>query len=112
MFSGEFMPVFSPELASEYESVLLGRAAKFHQMSEATVLDALADIVSLGETSSPPRAPTSAPDADDQHVWDLLHAVPDAVLVTGDKLLRSNPPTGREVLSPREFVERYLASAT
>jgi hypothetical protein len=85
VLSGYCSAVFSQDLVKEYESVLLGRAARYHGMSRDSVRDAIADLWSYGEMLAPPRPGLAAPDLDDQHVWDLLHAVPDAVLVTGDE---------------------------
>ena len=47
----------------------------------------------------------SAPDPNDRHLWDLLAARPEAILVTGDRKLLQDPPAGVSVLSPRGFVE-------
>jgi predicted nucleic acid-binding protein len=55
------------------------------------------------------REPTGsgelAPDPGDQHLWNLLEAVPAAILVTGDKRLIESAPSGRSVLLPGRFMQ-------
>ena len=46
----------------------------------------------------------NAPDPGDQHLGDLLSAVPNAILVTGDLRLVENAPNGASVMSPRSFL--------
>ena len=107
--SGVFVPVVSEALVTEYLRVLrrprfadrLARAGRAPEVLVASLRDVSMRI-------RPAASSDSAPDPGDQHLWDLLLAVPDAILVTGDRLLLENPPEGREVLSPRVFVERYL----
>jgi predicted nucleic acid-binding protein len=77
----------------------------------STAATQLLDLEYFGLMVAPDAALTAAPDPDDQHVWDLLAVFPNANLITGDRLLlQSNDFPGR-ILSPREFVERYLADA-
>jgi uncharacterized protein len=47
----------------------------------------------------------AAPDAGDQHLWDLLAASPGAILVTGDDALLRRAPPLASALSPAGFVE-------
>lgn len=107
--SGGLAGVVSDALLAEYAEVLLRRriqAVTGKGPDEVEqFLEALHTKFSYFKAPGPAEA---APDPRDQHLWDLLLAVPDAVLVTGDRLLTENPPQGREVLSPRAFVERYL----
>lgn len=108
--SRELEAVTSPALADEYRRVFSTDVARRYlrrsQIELARVVD---EFLAVSQSRTPRRAEIAAPDPRDQHLWDLLFAVPDAILVTGEKRLRENPPPGREVLSPREFVERYLA---
>ncbi|MBA4180902.1 MAG: putative toxin-antitoxin system toxin component, PIN family, partial [Anaerolinea sp.] len=107
--SGALSPVASEPLLTEYLRVLrrprfaerLARAGRAPEVLVASFRDVSTRI-------RPAASDEAAPDPNDQHLWDLLLAVPDAILVTGDRLLLENPPEGREVLSPRAFVERYL----
>ena len=52
-----------------------------------------------------PASGETAPDPGDQHLWDLLAAVPDGVLVTGDQMLLDNPPDNASVLPARAFLD-------
>ena len=102
----------SPALIAEYRHVLakpdLVKRHGFTREEQDTLLDAL---LTNAIVDAPPRAARDCPDKRDQHHWDLLEANPEAILVTGEHaLLRSDHFPGR-VLSPRQFVERYLDSA-
>ena len=50
------------------------------------------------------QAPGS-PDRGDDHLRQLLHAVPDATLVTGDRRLIEQPPDFASVIWPRAAME-------
>lgn len=100
--------LLSDELLQEYRRVLVRpRAGARHGLAPAQI-DALLDgFGSIGRILATEVGPP-CPDADDQHLWDLLATAPEAGLVTGDKaLLRSMDFPGR-IVSPREIVERYL----
>ena len=47
------------------------------------------------------------PDPKDLHVWSIHEAMPDAILVTGDRALIAAARPDRRVMSPREFVDAY-----
>jgi putative PIN family toxin of toxin-antitoxin system len=100
--------LISAELVSEYRRVLLlPRSLRYLGISRGQVLELLAYIESGAALVEPEPGP-EAPDPDDQHVWDLLATVGQAVLVTGDRnLLDSRDFPGR-VMSPRDFVTRFL----
>lgn len=56
-------------------------------------------------------SPFSTADPNDQHLWELLDAAPDAVLVTGDRpLLDQDDGAARSILSPASFVKLLDAS--
>jgi putative PIN family toxin of toxin-antitoxin system len=101
--------LLSAELVAEYRNVLLRpRIAVAHKLDRRTVDVLLTGLMEGSELLDPPRSSTAAPDPADQHLWDLVAAVPDAFLVTGDHaLLRSAEFPGR-VVSPRDFLEHHL----
>jgi predicted nucleic acid-binding protein len=49
----------------------------------------------------------TSPDPGDAHLWSLLASEPDAVLLTGDRLLLENPRTQNSVISPREWADNF-----
>jgi hypothetical protein len=51
----------------------------------------------------------SAPESGDQHLWDLLAAREDLVLVTGDKRLQRDRAMSPRILSPGAYLERWLS---
>jgi predicted nucleic acid-binding protein len=61
-------------------------------------------------TEEPHPAPQVCPDPTDQMLWDLLAERPEATLVTGERRLQQSDHFPGRVLSPRQFVERYLDS--
>jgi predicted nucleic acid-binding protein len=103
--------LISPLLRFEYERVLakpdLVARHRLEPSDQAGYLDALfSDAV----IDVPTRAVRDCPDPEDQHLWDLLEANPDAVLVTGDHRLQESHHFPSRILSPRQFVQRYLKS--
>ncbi len=101
--------LLSETLAAEYRSALSGpRLAKRVALSSDDVEEFVRLLEARSELVVPPRNGVAAPDHRDQHLWDLLFKVPDAVLATGERRLLLGAPPGREVLSPQQFVERYL----
>lgn len=100
----------SPALLTEWRRILCDPNKRaLHGLNELAIEALIADTASRCALVAPAAAPESAPDPDDQHVWDLLmdpgHT---AVLVTLDRRLLANPPKGYVVVSAREFVTRYL----
>jgi putative PIN family toxin of toxin-antitoxin system len=105
MLAGAFPFLLSVELLAEYREVLLRPPIRQrHGLDEAEVDRLLADVAKEAMIRDPPASPV-APDAEDQHVWDLLAAHPHALLVTGDRRLLQNTPTGASVMSPAAFVK-------
>ena len=108
MLDGSLMYLMSPELLEEYASVL-GRAAlvRLHGLTPDEVDVFLTELVA-NSVWREPKAVADAPDPGDNHLWALLASEPKARLVTGDRLLLENPPTGVSVVSPRRLVDTFL----
>ncbi len=83
---------------------------KAHGLSADDLEVILVDLAQHGIVLAPARA-SPAPDPGDQHLWDLLAAREDLVLVTGDKLLQKNRIMRDRIFSPAAFVERWLSSS-
>jgi putative PIN family toxin of toxin-antitoxin system len=100
--------VVSTALLAEYRRVLSRPKLRRVHGLDAAGIDAFLWLVDdRAQLVVAPATDVAAPDPGDQHLWDLLAAAPEAILVTGDrKLLESSDFPGR-ILSPREFVERY-----
>ena len=111
MLAGRLEFVVSVELLAEYRRVLLRpKVARRHGLSPGEIDVVLERVVenAIAHEIGPPSSP--APDPGDQHLWDLMEAVRGAVLVTGDALLLSAPPTGRSAISPRVCVDAWRAA--
>ncbi|EHR72748.1 putative toxin-antitoxin system toxin component, PIN family [Burkholderiales bacterium JOSHI_001] len=104
MLAGRFTFVVSLALLSEYEQVMarpaLARVHGLNAEEQERVLAALARHAVLLE---PAPSAHQAPDPGDQHLWNLLDARPDLVLVTGDKRLFNAGWPADRVLSPAQF---------
>ena len=104
MLTGAIPFLLSVELLAEYRQVLLRPAIRErHGLDEEEIDDLLTSLVKEAMIREAAASP-NAPDAGDQHVWDLLAAHPQAVLVTGDRRLVDSAPSGASVVSPRAFV--------
>lgn len=105
MLAAAFAYVVSSELLAEYRDVLCRpKLRKLHGLSTEdieTVLTELAlhAIVLAAASSSP------APDPGDQHLWGLLAARDDLVLVTGDARLLDSNDWPQRVRNPRQWLE-------
>lgn len=110
MLTGDLVYLLSPALLAEYRTVLLRpRLRAAHGLTETEVDAVLTDIVANAVWREPVAAPAQgAPDPADDHLWALLACEPEAMLVTGDKLLIDNPPEGRRVISPLACVTLAL----
>lgn len=105
MIQGQLIFVVSTELVAEYRSVLLRpRIAALHGLATGQVDDLLTTIVANAIVREINTSASAAPDPGDQHLWDLLASVPNAVRVTGDKALRDGAPASAAVLSPRAWI--------
>ena len=106
MLAARFPFLVSVDLLAGYRRILLRKPIrKKHGLGADRVDKMLTDIALSAIVVEPPPAEASSPDPGDQHLWDLLAARPEAVLVTGDAKLVRSPPAGVSVLSPRGFVE-------
>lgn len=110
VFDPGFQHYVSAALVGEYEEVLTRPALSIrHGLADPAIVELVELIRTASVEVEPPAASRSAPDPNDQHLWDLLAAEPEVLLVTGDPvLLRSDHFAGR-VLAPREFVQRYVS---
>jgi predicted nucleic acid-binding protein len=99
----------SAALVAEYRLVLARpKQTARHRLSSSELEAYISSFVAGAATEEPHPAPQICPDPTDQMLWDLLAERPDAILATGEgRLQRSDHFPGR-VLSPREFVKRYL----
>jgi len=106
--SGQLQLLASEVLLEEYATTFWRpKLAKLHGYTPEKIPGYLASIRALTTVIEPPPCGLPAPDPGDQHLWDLLAEVPDAVLVTGDTALRQSNHFPGRILTPREFVERY-----
>ena len=101
----------SRALIGEYRSSLDGNSARRHHgLTQAAVSQFVDDYARIATLVEPVAGPP-CPDPRDQHLWDLLAAGPDSILVTGEAaLLESHHFPGR-ILSPRQFVERFAEAS-
>lgn len=103
MLAAAFPFVVSTALLAEYRDVLnRPKLRKLHGLSVAEVETLLVELARHAIVLQPVPAP-AAPDPGDQHLWELLAAHPDVVLVTGDKLLLASDMHPR-ILSPAQFL--------
>jgi len=106
MLSGMFAFLLSVELLREYRDVLLRPAIrKYHGLNETAIDSILETVTANAILRESAHATDAAPDPGDQHLWNLLAAVPGSVLVTGDALLLEQPPAVARVLSPKSFLD-------
>jgi putative PIN family toxin of toxin-antitoxin system len=108
MLSADFMYVLSPALLQEYRSVMMrSKIQQLHKLAEKEV-DQLLSEITANAIWREPQKKHQAPDSGDNHLWDLLLQANNTVLITGDKLLLSNPPDNASVISARAFMETIL----
>lgn len=106
MLSGELVYLLSPDLLAEYRIVLMRpKLAKQHALSENEVDALLAELAANAMWGEPGEGKAAAPDAGDDHLWALLDTYRGSVLITGDMLLREEPPEHHSVISPRSWAE-------
>lgn len=110
MLAGRIAGLESLALLSEYLRVLSDpRLIRRHQLGPSQLQRYLTELADIATIDEPQRAAQSCPDPADQMLWDLLEARPEAILVTGERLLQQSDHFPGRILSPREFVETYLA---
>ena len=109
MLAGSLPFVLSIELLSEYRRVLLRpKIAERHALSAEQIDSMLTQlatngIMRLGLSDAP-----EAPDRGDKHLWALLYAAPNpVVLLTGDALLHEQAPKGISVVTARGYWEKW-----
>ena len=108
MLTGKIPYLMSEELLIEYAKVLRRpKLASLHRLTEQEIDTLLAEIVANAMWREPAPA-GEAPDSDDSHLWRLLASEYGSILVTGDKLLLSNPPASHSVVSPRNYIDNLL----
>lgn len=106
MISGDFPFVVSVALLAEYRQVLArDRIRARHGLSMDKVDCILTAVAANAIVREPVASDESAPEPGDQHLWDLLAAVPRAVLVTGDKRLIESAPSGVSIMLPGAFLD-------
>ena len=107
MLSGSLLYLLSPDLLSEYRSVLLRpKLVELHRLTEAQVDQLLVELTANAIWREPTMSAT-APDRGDDHLWALLAAHSGGNLITGDRLLLENPPDGSSVISPRLWIDNF-----
>lgn len=108
MLSAAFPYAISEALLAEY-GIVLRRSSlrKLHGLTSEEIDTILVELVQHA-TLLDPKAARPAPDPGDQHLWELLSAHPDVILVTGDKLLIRDNDKDSRVISPADFVKMWM----
>lgn len=108
MLDGRLVYLLSQELLNGYSTVLRrDRLMRLHGLSNQDIDRLLTHLVANAMWREPAAA-SKAPDPADQHLWALLAAFPQALLITGDQLLLKDPPAPGSVISPRRFTNLFL----
>jgi predicted nucleic acid-binding protein len=108
VMEGALHAVVSQALVDEYYDVLARPdVARRHRQTPARVGLFLGELLRDARHVEPPATLMRAPDAADQHLWDLLAFIPDAIIITGDRKLLNSGDFPRAIESPREFADRY-----
>lgn len=109
MLNGDLLYLMSADLIAEYSSVLRRPClVRFHGRTGDEIDRLLTDLVANALWREPITS-VDAPDTGDAHLWALLASHPQGPLITGDRLLLKNPPSGASVISPRRFVDALLS---
>jgi putative toxin-antitoxin system toxin component, PIN family len=107
MLSGALVFLLSPALLHEYRSVLLRpKLATLHGLEESQIDHLLVELTANAIWREP-KAGSPAPDRGDDHLWALLSAYPESILVTGDRLLLKNPPPRSSVILPGTWLSEF-----
>ena len=111
MLAGRVIYLLSGDLLDEYSNVLRRPSlVRLHRRTDEQLDRLLADLVANAMWRDPAHG-GEAPDPHDAHLWALLATHPQSLLVTGDRLLVENPPSGASVISPRRFADAFLSSS-
>jgi putative PIN family toxin of toxin-antitoxin system len=109
MLSGQLFYLLSKELLLEYRNVLLRpKLTSLHGLCEPEIDNFLLEITANAiwrEVSADTRH--QSPDPQDIHLWALLDSEPNAVLITGDRLLIDQPQPESSVISPATWAEVF-----
>ncbi len=106
MLSAQFTFALSMELIAEYHRVLrYPKVARLHGLSDAGIDDLLTELVVPAVVVEPVRRSFAVPDPDDTFLFELLAALSDGVLVTGDRLLLEEGPDWARVIEPARFIQ-------
>lgn len=108
MLAASFPFVVSEPLLAEYRVVLRRPSLrKAHGLTPDGIDSILVELAQHAILLAPRPAPL-APEPGDQHLWELLAAREDLVLITGDRLLQQDAAMAGRIVSPATFVERWL----
>ena len=100
---GGLLFLLSPALLAEYREVLLRpKLAALHALTESEI-DQLLTEITVNALWREPALKSNAPDPGNDHLWALLDCEPNAILVTGDQRLLSDPHEKAAVVSPAAF---------
>lgn len=106
MIAAAFPFVLSEALLAEYRRVMLRpKLRRLHGLDDGQIDTILLELAQHAIVLQPAATSPDAPDFGDQHLWDLLRARDDLLLVTGDLRLRQAPDMQPRVLLPGAFVE-------
>jgi putative PIN family toxin of toxin-antitoxin system len=109
MLEGSLVYLLSGDLLQEYRDVLLRpRLYRYHGLGEDDIDQILAEIAANAVWFGPPPnmgSTSTSPDPRDAQLWAFLACEPNAVLITGDRLLLENPMPGRSIISPAAWFD-------
>ena len=110
MLSGTLVFVLSPALLAEYRAVLLRPSiSERHRLTDPEIDQILIELTANAKWSEPEDDDHhQAPDLGDRHLWALLCAHPEAILLTGDRLLLENPRPGSQIMLPADYKNPQL----
>lgn len=74
-------------------------------MSDAEVDVVLTEIAANGALVEPASLARNRKRRSDEHLWELVGAIPRAILVTGDQKLIQTPARGARVITARAFID-------
>lgn len=104
MCRGAFPFLLSTALLAEYREVMLRKKIRsLHDLGEREV-DLLLTLLAANAIVRESAHREGAPDANDAHVWSLVHSEANCVLVTDDQALVDHLRPGSRNVSPRQFV--------
>jgi len=110
---GRQVALLSPALVAEYLDVLnRPEVVRWHGLQPPLPDRWVAELVGISLALDPPASTLTAPDPGDPYLWALLEAAPDAVMVTGDKLLLASEHVAGRISTPRAFADAHLSSTS